>query len=1258
MTAKKKEQRSATGKRPERKTVSATTAHALAESERPAPRPPETAEPIESPAAELAEPAFCVVGIGASAGGLEALTELFGALRQNSGHAFVVVSHLDPEHKSAMPEILAKVTRMPVAAVRDGMHVVPDHVYVIPPNTEMGISDGTLTLAPRPTGRAPPMPIDAFFCGLAAAQATHAVGVVLSGTGADGTRGLQAIKTAGGATFAQDQTARHDGMPRSAVAAGCVDMVLSPAGIAAALQRINACPLENGRGEEGHLEAKTGDAADFREILRLLSRATAVDFTHYKYSTLWRRTQRRMMLRKAASLAAYLEILRGDGAEVQALFDEALLQVSGFFRDPEVFTALEKKVFPALLDGRSPSQPLRIWVAGCARGEEAYSLAIVVLEYLEKRSVDVPIKIFATDISERALAAARAGEYSAQAIADLSSARQRQFFEKYDGGYRIKKAIRDLCVFARQDVTRDPPFSQLDLISCRNLLIYLDVNLQARVLPVFHYALQSSGYLLLGMSETVGHFADLFDDVDAKHRIYRRSAKATHLTFDFLPGGPARAPAISAAGDPGAGAGVNEVRREADRVILARYAPCGVVVDEHLQIVQFRGHTGTYLEPAPGLPTLNLYQMVRTGYLAELREVLEKAQRKNRPARHENIQVKNDGKVRDFHLEVIPMTLPGSGRRYFMVLFEDAPTTRSSRAPAAPRAPASRVESRRAESEAGADNARLKDELAATRHYLQAIIEAKEASNEELKAANEEIVSSNEELQSTNEELETAKEELQATNEELNTVNDELQSRIRVSTQLSDDLANLIDSVNIPTLVVGADLRLRRFTPCAHRVLSLRAGDVGRSIGDFKLKINLPDLEPLIHEVLDKLTVKELEVTDHQGVWYRMMIRPYKTSDMRIDGAVITLLDIDLMKRREAALAISEERFRMLVEGVREYAIFSLDPEGRVASWNRGAERLIGYRQDEIVGEHYGRFFTPEDIAAHKPESELELASRAGRTELEGWCVRKDGTRYWANTVLAAVRGADGSLHGFAKITRDITDRKQMDREIAEAAAQEQQRIGQELHDSVGQELTALGLLSESMVESLTDRSDPDAKLATKITGGLRRVLDQVRAITQGLVPVEVDGAGLMAALTDLALKVSEHPSVECAFECAQPVAIDDNQVATQLFRIAQEAVTNALKHGRPHQIRIELAEIDGHIVLTVRDDGTGLAESATTGGMGLKIMRYRAGLINATLTIDPGPEGGTVVVCTLTEGNRHETKQTSGRGSAGSHRRRSSGGS
>jgi two-component system CheB/CheR fusion protein len=1204
----------------------------------PPPEPPPGAPPHAARAADVGKPPFCVVGLGASAGGLEALTDFFGAMKKNSGMAFVVVSHLDPEHKSALAEILAKTARMPVAEVRDRMSVEPNHVYVIPPNTEMRISDGQLSLVSRPGGRQPPMPIDAFLCSLAEERKSQAIGVILSGTGTDGTRGLKAIKADGGITFAQDQSARHEGMPRSAIAAGCVDMILSPSAIAAAVERIGSCPFpEDTEAQLATATTPVREADDFQAIVRLLGRATQVDFTHYKHSTLWRRLQRRMMLRKLSTLPAYLECLRTEGQEVQALFDEVLLQVSGFFRDPEVFDALKHLIFPSLLQERSPNTPVRIWVPGCATGEEVYSLAICLLEAQEERSVSAPIKLFATDISDKALTAARAAEYLDHAVADVAPTRLRRFFEKIEGGYRINKAVRDLCVFARQDVTRDPPFSQLDLISCRNLLIYLDLSLQARVLPIFHYALKLGAFLLLGSSETVGAFTDLFEPVNAKYKIYRRTKKPTRLAFDFTPGTPGRTAAAVAEEAEDDVASEQDVRREADRIVLARYAPCGVVIDEQLRIVQFRGHTGAYLEPAPGTPTLDLFQMARSGYLSDLRDTLERAQREQRPARQEGIRLKTADEVREFNLEVIPIALPASGLRFFVVLFEE---------PAQPLAPIAKP-SRRPPARAGAESdkvleiTRLKDELAASRHYLQSIIEEKEAANEELKAANEEVVSSNEELQSTNEELETAKEEVQATNEELTTVNDELQSRIRVASQLGDDLTNLIDSLNIPTVVVGRDLRLRRFTPSSQRVLSLLPDDVGRNVGDFKLKINLPDLEPLIQEVLDSFAAKEVEVTDQQDVWYRMVVRPYKTSDNRIDGAVITLIDIDLMKRREDVLRTSEQWFRILVEDVKDHAMFSLDAQGRVAGWNLGAERLLGYAASEILGQNFARLFTPDDVAAHKPERELETATREGRFEDEAWRVHKDGTRFRAHVLVAPLRGEDGNLRGFTKMVHDITRRKELEQEVLETAGREQQRIAQDMHDSVGQELTALGLLSDSLVQLLSEQSHPDATLATKINGGIRRVLGKVRALTQGLVPVEVDARGLMAALTELAARTRDQVGVACVFTCVKPVLVENNATATHLFRIAQEAVTNALKHAHPKRVDIGLGFAGERIVLRVADDGTGMPRTESdAGGMGLRIMRYRAGLINADLTLDSAPDQGTTVSCTLIHGKTDERKQ------------------
>ncbi|MBI3461504.1 MAG: chemotaxis protein CheR [Planctomycetes bacterium] len=751
--------------------------------------------------AEACQPRLPVVGIGASAGGLEALTEFLQAMPADSGMAFVIVSHLDPEHKSALGEILSQVNRMPVREAEDGVTVESNHVYIMPPNRDMVIDQGILRLAPRAETRGLHMPVDTFLHSLAEDSRSQAIGVILSGTGSDGTRGLKEVKEAGGITFAQNETARHSGMAQSAIAAGCVDAVLRPAQIAAELVRIASHP-SLARPEEVPLPVPPGREDAFLQILRLLSDTTGVDFVHYKHSTLRRRIERRLILRRLQALPEYLQCLRDDPAERRALFEEALIPVTSFFRDPEMFEALNSTICPRLMADRPPKTPLRVWVPGCATGEEAYSIAISLLEYLGTRADAVPIKIFATDISDKAIDVARAGAYGEGIAAEVSAQRLQRFFRKTDRGYEVSKAVRDFCVFARQDVTKDPPFSQLDLISCRNVLIYLGPVLQGRVLPIFHYALKPGGVLVFGGSETVGSFTDLFEVVDKKHRFYVRTATPSRLTFDITPGAPTQVKVTVPEGAAERGRGLQDVYREADRVVLADYSPTGVVVDGNLQVVQFRGDTGRFLKPAPGPPTAELLLMAREGLLGALRATLDSAKRDNAPARTEAVRVRTNDHFQDIDLKVIPITDLASGTRYFVVLFEEARAAAGAEAGV----PQARLPLTAEEESAKDQEIRhLKHELATTKAYLQSVIEQKETGNEELRAANEEVISANEELQSTNEELETAKEELQATNEELTTVNDELQNRIRVANQLSDDLVNLIENTNIPLVVLGTD---------------------------------------------------------------------------------------------------------------------------------------------------------------------------------------------------------------------------------------------------------------------------------------------------------------------------------------------------------------------------------------------------------------------------------------------------------------------
>ena len=844
---------------------------------------------------------FPVVGIGASAGGLEAFTNLLAQLPAQTGMAYVLVQHLDPTHVSQLAELLSKVTRLPVTEVTDGMEIVPDHVYVIPPNRNMAIARGVLRLTPRGEAHNQHLPLDTFFRSLAADQQNRAIGVILSGTGSDGSLGLAEIKAVGGITFAQDaQSARFPAMPLNAINSGCIDFVLSPDEIARELGRVARhdylSPIPAAESETG--------SDDFQKTLAVLRSATGVDFSHYRDTTIRRRISRRMAIHRKETLADYVQFLEETAPEADALYHDILINVTSFFRDPEVFEALRETVLPGIVAGKSPETPIRIWVPGCSTGQEAYSLAITLLEFLDQRPIRPPIQIFGTDINDLAsIEKARVGRYPHSIESGVSPERLRRFFTKEEGGYRVGKSIRDMCVFARQNVAADPPFSRLDLISCRNLLIYLGGPLQKRVIPTFHYALNPGGYLLLGAAETIGRFTDLFTPADKKHNIYRRTATVAR-TYPFFASeaNQARAPAVKVAAGERA-VGIADMQREADRVVLGRFAPAGVLVNDELEILQFRGRTGPYLEMPSGEASFNLLRMARDSLFLELRSATDEARKTDAPVRRMDVRVRDEHDARRVNLEVIPIRPPGQAQRCLLVLFEEA------RAAAAPDvAVAPQVGVQPALPDLG-EIAQLRRELTSAKEYLQAIIEQQNATNEELQSANEEILSSNEELQSTNEEMQTAKEELQSTNEELRTVNEELQCRNHEVGQVNDDLINTLGSVKIPIVMLGRDLRIRRFTAAAGTVLHLIPEDLGRPLTDIRPTLDVADLEAMLLDVIATVAITKREVRSRDGRWYLMWLHPYRTADDRIDGVVMVLQDIDEEKRIKEQLAhVSEAK--------------------------------------------------------------------------------------------------------------------------------------------------------------------------------------------------------------------------------------------------------------------------------------------------------------------------------------------------------------
>jgi two-component system CheB/CheR fusion protein len=886
---------------------------------------------------------FPIVAVGASAGGLEAFTALLKGLAADTGMGFVLVQHLEPTHKSALSEILSKVTKMPVIEATHGIQVQPGSVYIIPPNKDLTMRDGMLQLGDRHKAPTPYHPIDKFCFSLAKDQGSSAVGILLSGSGSDGTLGLKAIKEEGGITFAQEpKSAQWPIMPESAISAGAVDFVMTPRRIATELARISHHPPAD--GVPGKRAVNAGE--ELNNICRLLRTATGVDFRLYKQATVSRRVVRRMAVQKASSLSKYAEILRHNPAEAKALADDIFIHVTGFFRDPECFKALRKHLLSTGSRERRTEDPVRVWVPGCSTGEEAYSLAMLLME-TQGDVGSAKIQVFGTDIAEGVIDQARAGIYPEAAMAGVSPQRLKRFFVKDRHRYQIAKAVRDACVFARHDLAKDPPFSRMDLISCRNVLIYMGPALQRRTLSVFQYALKPGGLLFLGKSEAISAWSDMFTERDQPHRIFTRKAGfvAGHR-FDSSGSGwtPKEEPPTGIAnGKPGF-----DFHKEAARVLLQGYTPPSLIVDSDLRILHFQGDTSPFLAPATGQPSFHLLKMVRPEFIVDLRALVAKARREGVTARHEGVRYKYEGRDAAVRLDVVP--LGGSGVPTFDFLIVFTPSLRGAEsavtidtgADAGKKLPP-RVSSLNQKVR------KLEHELASGREYMQSLVGEHETAQEEMKAANEEILSSNEELQSTNEELETAKEELQSSNEELASLNEELQHRNNELALLSSDLKNVLAGVDIPVLLLDSDLRIRRFTPMAERILNLIGTDVGRPFSNIAPNLDVNDWDAVFAEVTDKLQIVEREVRDKAGHWYLLRVRPYKTPDNRIDGVLMALLDIDSVKRSLEQLRQSRNYAESIVETVRE-SLLVLDAGFKVLAANKTFYRTFKVLPGDTLG--------------------------------------------------------------------------------------------------------------------------------------------------------------------------------------------------------------------------------------------------------------------------------------------------------------------
>ena len=951
--------------------------------------------------------------MGASAGGLEAFEQFFRSMPPGSGMAFVLVQHLDPSHASALTEILQRSTAMPVVEAQDQMAVAPNGVYVIPPNRDMAIFHGALQLSVPEQPRGQRMPIDAFLRSLADDQGENAIGVILSGTGTDGTLGLRAILGAGGVSLVQEPaTAEYDGMPSSAIRAGYATHILP----AEKMPEVLMSGL--------HSPATPAEAGGMNRILMLLRSATGHDFSLYKKSTIGRRIERRMAQHDIGNTGVYARYLKEHPTEVRSLFKELLINVTSFFRDAGAFAALKQDILPQLFAGKPEGYIFRVWVAGCASGEEAYSIAILLREFMDETRQEFKTQIYATDLDEDAIAVARAGIYSPNIVQDMAPERLRHFFVKEETGYRVKKSIREMVVFATQNIIKDPPFTRLDLLGCRNLMIYLEPELQNRLIPTFHYALRPGGVLLLSPSESIGNHPALFAPLNRKWKFYR--ATGTAATRAAMSGGLSWTGGASTKGPYEVTKKIKETNfaELARRALIQSYAPASVVTDEKGNILYVHGDTGRYLRPAPGQATLNVIEMAREGLQLELRAAIHNA------ATQGTLTLCRDLCVRDYacdsqgvHISVRPLPVPDAARGLLLVSFQDVLCVTPEKS--APGKPA-----RGSRAKPGAEPGRVEElerELAYTRENLQAAIEEQQASNEEMKSINEDLQSANEELQSTNEELETSKEELQSLNEELITVNAELHAKIELLAHMQNDMKNLLDNISAGIVFLDEHLNIKRFTREAARVYRLAASDVGRPLSDIKSDIEDQDLLADAHAVLVSLAPHERETRTAGGTWFLARIQPYRTLDNMIEGVVLTFIDITEMKK-----ASEERHLQSTALSATANAVIITDRNGIIQFVNPAFAAISGYSAGEAIGQNPRLLKSGmQDRAFYNRLWDTILAGRVWQSEVVNR--RKDGSQFHAAQVITPVRDESGEITHFVAIEMDITGRKQAETALREA---------------------------------------------------------------------------------------------------------------------------------------------------------------------------------------------------------------------------------
>jgi two-component system CheB/CheR fusion protein len=1177
------------------------------------------------------EQQFPIVGIGASAGGLEPIKILLNDLPTNTGLAFVIIQHLAAGQESMLPEILSRFTKMSVLKVEDEMPVKPDHVYVIPPGVTMTFENGLLKLHNRGTSH---RPIDEFLISLALTRKMDAIGIILSGTGNDGTNGLEAIKNDGGITFVQDpESAQYPDMPLNAISANCVHFVLTPEGIAKELLRISKHP-QIFRNKKPRRESQKGAA--LQTIFSLLKKSFGVNFVHYKEASLQRRLKRRMIIDQIEDIKDYVEFLQTHPKGLQALFDDLLIGVTEFFREPNTFSLLEEKVFPELVKNRSPDKPIRVWIPGCSTGEEVYSFAIAINEFLERKEMfTVPFQIFGTDVNEKNILKARKGIYPKSTVECIAKKRLERFFTRLNGNYEIVKSIRDKCIFAKHDLTIDPPFSSLDLVSCRNVLIYLDSMLQEKVISALHYSLKLNSFLVLGRSEGIGKFTSLFEPLNKKGAIYVKKKPPPEVASKlgvFQPHLTNRSCRDLEKIDH-----ASLLEEEFNQLLITQYVPPTFLVDNNWDILVFRGHVSPYLSPESGAASLNLNKIIRKELRSEIRTVVYRARIENKTVKEEIIPFDLEGKPQVVSIQAMPLRIANYDEPFFIVSIENATSAAAS--------VQQEFDSKSTLPERGREKTKdrqireLEEAVESAKSVMQSVIEAQETTNEELRAAMEEVQSNNEELQSTNEELETAKEELQSSNEELKTLNDELKERNQTLKQLNEDLANLLENVDPAVVMLDSEQKIRFFTPSAQKTLGLNSSHVGIPIDKIHLEITVKNLEKKISNVIAKGGAFNIEVRDKKGQWHQMRARPYLTGEDKTDGAVLSFVYVDDLKKIENTLRIEKEKYRTLTENSPDI-IARFDRNLRCLYINSTAKEIIGTSPEKILGKTSEEIGLPKKFA-QAWNNDLQKTTRTGKVEIGEVDFSNSGQRRIYQHIAVPEFLGNSTVASVLSILRDITEKKKLaESETLITIGETAGMIGHDIRNP----LQAIALATYSTIKDLS--SLPSSKKHLRLLKNLKmiqeeleytdKIVSDLQDFTKPLNP-QLEETAMEEIFRDALLNINIPETIQVSHSVEKdfPKLMTDY---VYMKRILTNLVLNAVQ-AMPGGGKLTLKAFreEDHILITVEDTGVGIPEEVkhrlfqplfTTKskgqGFGLPVCRRLIVALNGTITFESQASKGT----------------------------------